>query len=144
LVRLAVSLIAEKADPRLIAELKQRAATLSELARANADADQYTKESYYLNMAMVGGCGNKRLRDLIYSLAHQTLRYSRLGLSTQERRLRSAKYTNTLVRALEKGDSELAQETVERLIHESRDAAVRLLIEERGKALGTRKSRGSR
>jgi DNA-binding GntR family transcriptional regulator len=143
LVRLAVRLIAENADSRLIAELKQRAETLGELARSNADADQYTKESYYLNMAMAGGCGNKRLQDLIYSLAHQTLRYSRLGLSTQERRLRSAKYTNALVRALQKGDSQLAQEAVERLIHESRDAAVKLLIEQRDKAPGTRKSRGS-
>lgn len=144
LVRLAVRLIAETPDRRLIAELKQRAETLTELARSSADANVYVKESYYLNMAMAGGCGNKRLRDLIYSLAHQTLRYSRLGLSTQERRLHSAKCTIALVRALQKGDSQLAQETVERLIHESRDAAVKLLMQQRDKSPKVRKNRGSR
>ncbi len=131
LIRLAVKLIADKADPDLIATLRQRSDTLNELARTSSDPDLYVQESYYLNLARAVGCGNRRLLDMIYSLAHQTLRYSRLGLSTQERRLRSAKNTSKLVRALQKGDSQLAQEAVERLILESRDAAVQLLIEQR-------------
>jgi len=139
LVRLAVRLIAEKSDPRVIAELRQRAETLTRLAESDADPNEYVKESYYLNLTMAAGCDNKRLLDLIYSLAHQTLRYSRLGLSTQERRLRSARYHHRLVRALHKGDSQLAQDTVELLIHESRDAAVKLLIEQREGAARARR-----
>lgn len=131
LVRLAVRLIAEKPEPGLIAELKQRAETMNELARSGSNPDEYVKESYYFNLAMAAGCGNKRLLNMIYSLAHQTLRYSRLGLSTQERRLNSAKSHGKLVRAFQKGDSQTAQETVERLIYESRDTAVRLLREQR-------------
>lgn len=131
LVRLAVRLIAEKPDTGLIAELKQRAEMMGELARSGSDPNQYVKESYYFNLAMAAGCGNKRLMDMIYSLAHQTLRYSRLGLSAQDRRVYSAKYHGKLVKALQKGASQVAQETVEHLIHESRDAAVKLLIEQR-------------
>jgi DNA-binding GntR family transcriptional regulator len=126
-----VRLIAEKPDAGLIAELKQRAETMNEVARSGSNPDQYVKESYYFNLAMAAGCGNKRLLNMIYSLAHQTLRYSRLGLSTQERRLNSAKSHGKLVRALQKGDSQTAQETVEHLIYESRDTAVKLLIEQR-------------
>jgi DNA-binding FadR family transcriptional regulator len=83
---------------------------------------------------MAGGCGNERLQDMIYSLAHQTLRYSRLGLSTQERRMQSAKYHGKLFRALQKGDSQTAQEMVEYLILASRDAAIKLLSEQRHEA----------
>ena len=143
LVQLAVRLIAEKSDPALIGELKRRAETLTRLAESNADADQYVKESYYLNLTMAAGCGNKRLLDMIYSLAHQTLRYSRLGLSTPERRLRSARNTNKLVRALQKGDPQLAQEAVELLIHESRDAAVKLLSEQRQHQTAPRRSKSA-
>lgn len=131
LVRLAVRLIAEKPDAGLIAELKQRAEKLGELTRSHADPDQYVKESYYFNLAMAGGCGNERLQDMIYSLAHQTLRYTRLGLSTEERRLQSAKCHGKLVRALQKGDSQTAQETVEYMVLASRDAAIKLLTEQR-------------
>ncbi len=130
LLRLAVKLIAEQPTPDLIVELKKRADRLAQLARSNAGANTYLKESYYLNLAMATGCGNERLRDMIYSLAHQTLRYSRLGLSAPERRLRSAKNTAALIRALEKGDTEAAQDAVERLILESRDAAVHLLTQQ--------------
>jgi DNA-binding FadR family transcriptional regulator len=68
---------------------------------------------------------------MIYSLAHQTLRYTRLGLSTEERRLQSAKCHGKLVRALHKGDSQTAQETVEYMVLASRDAAIKLLTEQR-------------
>lgn len=131
LVRLAVRLIAERSDSSLITELRHRAEKLAELIRTSADPDQYLKESYYFNLAMAGGCGNERLQDMIYSLAHQTLRYSRLGLSTPERRLQSAKYHGRIVRALQKGDSQTAQETVEYLILASRDAAIKLLTQQR-------------
>jgi len=143
LVRLAVRLISEKSNTFQITELKQRAEKLAELIRINADPDQYLRESYYFNLAMASGCGNERLQDMIYSLAHQTLRYSRLGLSTPERRLQSAKYHGKIVRALQKGDSQTAQETVERLIYESRDTAVRLLREQRQERPKSGRSRSS-
>lgn len=141
LVRLAVRLIAEKPNADLITELKHRAERLGELTRSNADPDQYVKESYYFNLAMAGGCGNERLQDMIYSLAHQTLRYTRLGLSTEERRLQSAKSHGKLIRALLKGDSLSAQETVEYMVLMSRDAAIKLLTEQRHETPKVRRSR---
>ncbi|MBS0222896.1 MAG: GntR family transcriptional regulator [Proteobacteria bacterium] len=141
LVRLAVRLIAEKPNASLIAELKLRAERLSEFTRSHADPDQYVKESYYFNLAMASGCGNERLQDMIYSLAHQTLRYTRLGLSTEERRLQSAKFHGKLIRALQKGDSLTAQETVEYMVLMSRDAAIKLLTEQRHEAPKVRTSR---
>lgn len=143
LIGLMARLIAERHDPLLIAKLKQRAETLSDLAKSDADADQYVKESYYLNMTMAGGCGNMRLRDLIYSLAHQTVRYSRLGLSTRERRLQSAKLTKALVRNMLKGDASGAQEAAERLVLESRAMAVTLLQQQQAASKG-KKARASR
>ncbi|MGE0153521.1 MAG: GntR family transcriptional regulator [Reyranellaceae bacterium] len=130
LVGLVARLIAENPDPALIAKLRQRADKLNQLAASDVDADQYVQESYYMNMSMASGCGNPRLRDLIYSLAHQTVRYSRLGLSTKERRQQSAKLHHALVRALQKGDARRAQETAERLVMESRAMAIMLLREQ--------------
>jgi DNA-binding GntR family transcriptional regulator len=127
LVGLVARLIAENPDPELLARLRQRAERLNQLANSDSNADQYVQESYYMNMSMASGCGNSRLRDLIYSLAHQTVRYSRLGLSTKERRLQSAKLHSALVRALHKGDAPRAQETAEKLVLESRAMAIALL-----------------
>lgn len=131
LVGLVARLIAENPDPELLARLRQRADRLGQLAASDTDGDQYVQESYYMNMSMASGCGNSRLRDLIYSLAHQTVRYSRLGLSTKERRQQSAKLHAALVRALQKGDARRAQETAERLVMESRAMAIALLREQR-------------
>lgn len=139
LLGLAARLIAERPDQTLINQLKRRAEKLTALAKTDADHDRYVSEVYYLNMTMAGGCGNTRLTDLIFSLAHQTLRYSRLGLSSRERRQQSAKNWNALVKSLQKGETQKAQEAAERLVQESRAMAVRLLGQPRrpqGKKVG--------
>jgi DNA-binding GntR family transcriptional regulator len=138
LIGLAARLIAERQDQMLIAELKQHAETLARLANDGNDVDRYVKSSYMLSMTMASGCGNPRLRDLIYSLAHQTVRYSRLSLSTPERRRQSAKNTKILVRNLVKGDLLQAQLSAETLVLDSRAAAIALL-----KASDAKKTRTS-
>ena len=73
------------------------------------------------------GSGNPFVHRMVASLAHQTLRYSRLGLSTPARRAESVRNWRLLLEAIQARKPKLAQETAENLVRASRDSAVRLL-----------------
>ena len=64
---------------------------------------------------------------MVFSLAHQTLRYSRLGLSTPKRRIQSARNWRALAAAVQGSDPKAAQAAAEKLVRESRDMAMVLL-----------------
>jgi DNA-binding FadR family transcriptional regulator len=75
--------------------------------------------------------GNRFLRNLVFSLAHQTLRYARLGLSTPKRRAQSVRNWRLLAAAVQGKDPKAAQEAAEKLVRDSRDTAVKLLRNEK-------------
>ncbi len=99
------------------------------------DHDGYLNASYAANRAMCDASGNPFLNRLVFLLAHQTLRYARLGLSTTKRRQQSAKNWRKLLAAMQSGDAAVAEAAAEQLARDSRDTAVRLLTEaQRGEA----------
>jgi len=100
---------------------------LGRLARGAGDGARYVETVFGLNRLLNEATPNKRLSSILGSLALQTLRYSRLGLSPPERRRQSLKHWRHLVQAIREGDGKAAQVAAERRVRDSRDAAIKLL-----------------
>jgi DNA-binding GntR family transcriptional regulator len=129
LIGLAARLAAERRDPEFIARLRTGVERLAEIAR-DGDADAYPSAVYRQNLMLAEASGNRFLRGMIFSLAHQTLRYARLGLSTPRRRAQSVRNWRALYNAVQGRDPKAAQAAAEKLVRDSRDTAVRLLRNE--------------
>lgn len=116
---------------RLLPTLETTVAQLVRLARAPGEGDEYVETVFELNRLLNEAAPNRRLRTILSSLALQTLRYSRLGLATGERRQQSVANWQRLVKAVREGDGLEAQRAAERRVLDSRDAAIAQL-EQRG------------
>jgi len=128
LIGLCARLASERRDGDFIARFRKVVEYISELAR-QGDIDSFTNAVYRANLMLADGSGNPFLRKTVFALAHQTLRYTRLGLSTSARRAQSARNWRLLFAAIEDGKSEVAQATAEKLVRDARDTTVRLLRE---------------
>jgi DNA-binding GntR family transcriptional regulator len=125
--------IAEDPDRhRLLPLLEAEVAELARLARDPKRGDDYVETVFRLNRLLTAASRSVRLRTILGALAQQTLRYSRLGLSTGQRRRQSVKHWLELVKAIRSGDGERAQRTAEKRVLDSRDAAIRKLQEQSG------------
>jgi DNA-binding GntR family transcriptional regulator len=114
----------DPAREQLLPALERGVERLARLAQAPGDADDYVETVFELNRLLNDSTPNRRLRSILASLALQTLRYSRLGLSTPERRRQSVKNWQRLVLAVGKGDGAEAQRAAEQRVLDSRDAAI--------------------
>jgi DNA-binding GntR family transcriptional regulator len=117
-------LAAAPGNVELLPALEPAVERLVQLARNPGDADEYVETVFELNQLLNDAAPNLRLRAILASLALQTLRYSRLGLSTPERRLQSAGNWQRLVKAVREGDGLEAQRAAEHRVLDSRDAAI--------------------
>jgi DNA-binding FadR family transcriptional regulator len=86
---------------------------------------------YRHNIMLAEGSGNRFVHRMVASLSHQTLRYARLGLSTPKRRAESMRNWRLLLSALQNRKPAVAQAAAEKLVRDSRDAAVKLLRREK-------------
>lgn len=129
LLGLAAKLFVQRPNDAALEQLAAGIAEIEQLARGE-QADAYVSAVYRLNMTVAEASGNKHLRDIIFALAHQTLRYSRLGLSTDKRRQQSLRNWRRLYTALLRKEPRAAQDVAEQLVIHSRDMAVRLLREQ--------------
>lgn len=111
----------------LLPAIESGVGNLARLVREGGEGAHYVETVFELNRLLNEATPNKRLSTILGSLALQTLRYSRLGLSTPERRRQSLKNWQQLVRAIREGDGDAAQEAAERRVRDSRDAAISLL-----------------
>ena len=109
---------------RLLPALERGVERLAQLAPVPADADEYVETVFELNRLLNDSTPNRRLRAILASLALQTLRYSRLGLSTPQRRQQSVGNWRRLVKAVREGDGLEAQRAAEQRVLDSRDAAI--------------------
>lgn len=126
LIGLAIKLVASQGNCDVINSV---IANIEEMTQAEkqAAADAYIQLSYETSILFGEASGNKRLTAMISSLALQTLRYTRLGLSTPQRRAESRRLWVRLAKALKKGRIDEAEQLGRQLVLESRDMAVRLL-----------------
>lgn len=125
---LAARRAAERRDPAALARLKTAIERVSALSGTD-DVDRYVDAVYGAHRSVCDAGGNPFLTRLVSMLAHQTLRYSRLGLSTPRRRQQSARTWRRLLAAVQAGDGDAAQAAAEQLARDSRDMAVRLLTD---------------
>jgi DNA-binding GntR family transcriptional regulator len=112
---------------RLLPLLEEAVARLARVARDAGEGEEYVETVFELNRMLNDAAPNRRLRAILSSLALQTLRYSRLGLSTPERRQQSVGNWQRLVKAVRAGDGLEAQRAAEQRVLDSRDAAIREL-----------------
>jgi DNA-binding GntR family transcriptional regulator len=123
---LAARRAAERQDPIALARFKSAVERCQALAQTS-DLDAYLKASYTAHRTICEASGNPFLTRLVFLLAHQTLRYARLGLSTPKRRQQSARNWKMMLTAVMSGNGDQAQAAAERLAQDSRDTAVKLL-----------------
>ena len=126
---------------RMIAESPQRAdllpmlevdiARLAETAAMPGPGDDYIDIVLRLNRLLTQASGNRRLQTILGSLAVQTVRYTRLGLSTPQRRLQSVRNWQSLLQAIRNGDGDAAERIARQRVIDSRDAAIELLRAQR-------------
>lgn len=100
---------------------------LGALQRAIDDADAYARASLAISEFCVRRAGSRRLADLVLSFGRQTARYTRLSLSTAERRRESSKNWSSLVKAIVGRDASKAEQIARHLVLGTRDAALHLL-----------------
>lgn len=121
--RLAAAATSETADR--LQEL------LGALRAARDDGDAYARASLALSEFCVRNAGSRRLADLILSFGRQTARYTRLSLSTAERRRQSYANWCELVDALSDRKPAAAERYARELVLGTRDSALKLLARER-------------
>lgn len=112
---------------RLLPALEAEVALLEKYARDTKHGNDYVDAVFRINRMLTAATRNHRLQSMLDSLALQTLRYSRLGLATPERRRQSVEHWQKLVRAIRSGDGEAAQQIAEQRVRDSRDGAIRAL-----------------
>ena len=127
LFELAVRNLMSAPCPQLLDLMVSGTGKLQALAGDPQAGEQYAETTYRLLILVARLNGNRRLQRMMTSISLQTLRYSKLGLASVERRQRSALLWSQAVEALQQGDvNRLVQLTRQRM-EESAQEAVRLL-----------------
>lgn len=106
---------------------RQLTALLRDLEAARNEGDLYARASFAISEFCVRNADSTRLADLVLSFARQTARYTRLSLSTAERRRRSLANWRMLVGAITEGRAVKAERTARQLVLDTRDTAIALL-----------------
>jgi DNA-binding GntR family transcriptional regulator len=99
-------------------------------AAAGGDPDAYARASFRMSNAVARLCTNHLLRDMVLSVALQTVRYSRLGFAQPGQMNRSLRDWRRMARAVRAGDRAEAIALAKGRIAGSRDAALRALRQE--------------
>jgi DNA-binding GntR family transcriptional regulator len=100
---------------------------LKNLRAAKEDGEAYARASLAISEFCVRSAGSKRLADLILSFGRQTARYTRLSLSTAERRRQSLANWRDLVEAVANARPAAAERLARQLVLDTRDTALKML-----------------
>jgi DNA-binding GntR family transcriptional regulator len=119
-------LLDERADD-LCAVFERHMPSIAKAAE-DGSVDEYTLQSFLLNLAMTDLSRNRVIVDLLTSVSLRTLRYVRMGLAANPDLLRISLGTwRALQQAVEQRDVAAVLGTARQRIAGSRDAAVRAL-----------------
>jgi DNA-binding GntR family transcriptional regulator len=109
------------------------------LAADPQSGDEYAETTYRLIILCARLAGNQKLHRLLTGLSLQTLRYSKLGLATIERRQRSASLWRMALDAQRKGDVESLVSLARTRIYESSQESTRQMMALANKKAGNLK-----
>lgn len=124
LMGLACQRLAAAASPEISDRLDE---LLKDLRTARDDGDAYARASLAISEYCVRNAGSSRLADLILSFGRQTARYTKLSLSTPERRRQSYANWRELVAAMNDGKPAIAERVARELVLNTRDTALKML-----------------
>lgn len=127
LFELVVRKIGPQPTPELLTLLEAGVTRLEVLSEPVDAGDAYAETAYRLMILCARQCGNRRLQRMLTALSLQTLRYSKLGLASVERRQRSARLWREATTALAQGDIERMVALTQQRIEESGEEAIRQL-----------------
>lgn len=129
MVGLAARRLARACPAESLAQIEARVEELKLLAQQEdaEAAKRYVRVSQDLSFLLCAGTGSEQLTSIVYSLFHQTIRYTRLGLSTLERRRYSSKVWADLIVAIRSGNEVEAETTARLLVDKSREMAIEML-----------------
>ena len=123
LIALGVTLATPLLSDDDLKQIRDWVDQLISLQTSGGSTGDYVPISYHISLFLMRRCQNERLNDMVRSMSRQTLRYSHLGLSSPERRKRSAGIWADFANALEARDEHRAADLARCLIEESRTAA---------------------
>lgn len=126
LIGLACHRLTQVLSPDLRGQLDQ---LLEGLRRSLDDGEAYARASQTISEFCVRHAGSRRLADLVLSFGRQTARYTRLSLSTPDRRRQSFANWQAKVAALNEGDAATAERIGRQLVLDTRDTALSLLTD---------------
>lgn len=127
LFEVVVRKLAARPSPELLALLRAGVERLEALAGAPEAGGEYAETTYKLLILCARQSGNKRLQRMLTALSLQTLRYSKLGLASVQRRQRSASLWREATEAFAAGDVERMVSLTRQRIEESGAEAIRQL-----------------
>jgi DNA-binding GntR family transcriptional regulator len=127
LFEMVVRKLVVQPKPELFAMLRAGVERLDALAGLPEAGGEYAETTYRLLVLCARQSGNKRLQRMLTALSLQTLRYSKMGLASPERRLQSAALWRQATQALENADVELMVALTRQRIEESGAEAIRQL-----------------
>jgi DNA-binding GntR family transcriptional regulator len=116
--------------------LEAGTARLEQLATAQESSEAYAETTYRLILLCARLAGNQKLYRMLAGLSLQTLRYSKLGLASVERRQRSAHLWRQALQAQQSGDIESLVSLARTRIFESTQESMRLMSQKPNKRSG--------
>lgn len=119
--------VAATRPAELLAVLRSGVARLEALSTLPDGGGVYAETTYRLLLITARFSANQRLQRMLASLSLQTLRYSKLGLQSVDRRKRSARLWRQALAALERGDADQLMALSRQRIEESGEEAARQL-----------------
>lgn len=129
LFEVAVRRLMDLLNPDLVSLMRTGTQRLQALAQDPNANELYAETTYRLLIMVARLTGNRRLQRMLTSISLQTLRYSKLGLASVERRQRSVQLWQQAAQALEAGDVEAVVRLTRQRLDESAQEAVRLLAQ---------------
>lgn len=133
---LAAGLFSNRHAPADLDRLQQRLDQMRALVSAGGATEAHAQLSLEMASTLLEGCGNPRLREMVLQLSRQVARYTRLGLSSVERRRQSLESWEALIGHIRSGEAESAEALARRMVMNSRKHALEMLAQEEAAASG--------
>jgi DNA-binding GntR family transcriptional regulator len=127
LFEVAVRKLMAQPSAQLLPLMRAGTERLQALAAQDGAGELYAQTTYRLLILVARLTGNRRLQRMLTSISLQTLRYSKLGLSSVARRQRSVSLWQQAIVALESGDADRVVQLTRQRIEESAQEAVQQL-----------------
>lgn len=125
----AARLAAESRDEQFLRVLERGHAMLAENVAGDNDLDVHFDVSAQMNYALVAQTGNQKLFEIVFNLARQIARYTRLGLSSAEQRKTSVESWQELIEHIRAGRADAAEAIERDRVQRTQSYAMQLLEE---------------